>query len=79
MKVSDLTQIPDASTRLIQAQKFLVSLKETEEAAARIRDEALLEARNELSQYDVAFFLGVSQQRVSHMEKRARLRYSNDD
>lgn len=74
MKVSDLADIPDSVQRLIQSQKFLVALKQAEDAAASIRDAALLDVRDALSQGDIAALLGVSQQRVSQMEKKASLR-----
>lgn len=79
MKASDLVAIPDASQRLIQAHKFLMSIKEAEGVAALVRDHALLELRKEMSQPDIGNLLGLSQQRISQMEKRATTRFTDED
>lgn len=72
MKASDLTRIKLPEQRLAQSQKFLISLKITEEAASKIRNEALLELVKEgWSQRKIARFLGISQQRVGQLISKA--------
>lgn len=74
LKASDLTYIPDPHQRMVQATKFLRQLSITEAEAVRIRDEALRVCVDEHgeSQASVAEALGIVNQRVSQILKRAR-------
>lgn len=74
MKASDLTYIPDPHQRMVQATKFLRQLAITEEEVVRIRDEALRQCVDEHGekQAEVATSLGIVNQRVSQILKRAR-------
>lgn len=74
MKVSDLAHIPDPHTRMVQATKFLRHLGVAEQEAIAIRDEAMrvcVDERGE-TQQAVADAIGVVNQRVSQILKRAR-------
>jgi DNA-directed RNA polymerase specialized sigma subunit len=79
MNVRDLTHIPDPMQRFAQSQKFLREIKRAEESAVKIRSQALLELRDsteedrKLSQRELGQMLGVSQQRISQMLKRAEV------
>ena len=80
MKASDLAKIADPRVRLIQSMKFLRSIKDAEEAAAKIRDLSLLEVRDESNparptQQQLADDLQVSSQRVGELERKAKTRY----
>lgn len=74
MKVSDLAHIPDPHTRMVQATKFLRYLEVAQEEAILIRDEAMRQCVDERGQTQqaVADALGVVNQRVSQILKRAR-------
>lgn len=80
MKASSLAKIPEPLSRFIQTTKFLRSLKITEEYAMKVRDQAVLELRDQgISQSELARRVGVTQQMISFAEKRARRRQGEND
>lgn len=78
MKVQDLTHIADPYSRFVQSVRFLDYLENAEKQTMEIRDRALLDLEGEMSQENIALDLGVSQQRVGQLLKRARERYGDE-
>lgn len=77
MKASDLAEIPDPHTRMVQATRFLRWLAVTQREVTDLRDEALRQCVDEHkeTQLSVAESLGLANQRISQLVKRARLKY----
>lgn len=75
MKASQLARVSDPLTRFVQSTKFLRSLLESEKAAVRIRDEALLTLLSQgYTQTRLAETVGVSKQMISWIVKKAKER-----
>ena len=77
MRLKDIVHINDPWARLIQSHEFLMLLLETEDRVREIRDEALLEAREDnprLSQQFVADCLRVKRQHITRMERQGKER-----
>lgn len=74
MKASDVAHIPDPHQRMVQGTRFLRWLEITQQEVTAIRDEALrvcVDERGE-TQQAVGDALGLTNQRVSQILKRAR-------
>lgn len=77
MKASDLAHIPDPHSRMVQATRFLRWLEITQQEVTDLRDEALRQCVDEHkeTQVSVAESLGLANQRVHQLLKRARAKH----